>query len=183
MRPVLAAVPLFFMIAALLWAILLQGKLRRQALIEKERARVLEAINSSQKLDDVLLMILHLIVSNIPMCSAGAIWPAACGWAPHRSAPARIRSIAASCQPTAGRLGSLVLSAIEMDYRQAGVVLETAAGLAALAIDNRRLYEMLMHRSQYDRLTNVANRFLLETRFDEALTIAGRPEATVPSST
>ncbi|HKO12780.1 MAG TPA: GGDEF domain-containing protein [Acidobacteriaceae bacterium] len=165
----LAAVLLLFMIAALLWAMLLQGKLRRQALIEKERARVLEAINSSQKLDDVLLMILHLIASNIPnaQCWCELASGMRVAAAPESTGSHQIRRsiVSANGDP----LGTLVLSATSMDYRRAGVVLETAAGLAALAIDNRRLYETLMHRSQYDQLTNVANRFLLETRFDEAL--------------
>ena len=165
----LAAMLLFFMIAALMWAILLQGKLRRQALIEKERARVLEAINSSQKLDDVLLMILHLIASNIPnaQCSCELASGMQVGAAPDSASSHQVRHSIVSAKGEL--LGTLIVAATQMDYRGAGVVLETAAGLAALAIDNRRLYETLMHRSQYDQLTNVANRFLLETRFDEAL--------------
>ena len=51
------------------------------------------------------------------------------------------------------------------------------ASLAALAIDNRRLYETLIHRSQYDQLTNAANRFLLESRLDEALAHARRGQS------
>ena len=50
------------------------------------------------------------------------------------------------------------------------------ASLAALAIDNRRLYETLIHRSQYDQLTNAANRFLLESRLEEALSHARRSQ-------
>lgn len=170
----LAAVLLFLMIAALLWAMLLQGKLRRQALIEKERARVLEAINSSQRLDDVLIMILHLITSNIPdtECWCELAGGMRVGVAPESPGAHQVRRTITSANGES--LGTLVVSATTMDYRRAGVVVETAAGLAALAIDNRRLYETLMHRSQYDQLTNVANRFLLEARFDEALSNAGQ---------
>jgi diguanylate cyclase (GGDEF)-like protein len=52
--------------------------------------------------------------------------------------------------------------------------MEMSASLAALAIDNRRLYETLVHRSQYDQLTNAANRFLLENRLDEVISLASR---------
>ena len=46
--------------------------------------------------------------------------------------------------------------------------------LAALAIDNRRLYEDLIHRSEYDQLTDVPNRILLECRIASALSNAQR---------
>ena len=72
------------------------------------------------------------------------------------------------------RLGALVVSGAEAYQEQAGEALEMGASLAALAIDNRRLYETLIHRSQYDQLTNAANRFLLESRMEEALAHASR---------
>ncbi len=74
------------------------------------------------------------------------------------------------------RLGSVVVSGAEACQEQAGEALEMGASLAALAIDNRRLYETLIHRSQYDQLTNAANRFLLESRLDEALIHAKRSQ-------
>jgi diguanylate cyclase (GGDEF)-like protein len=74
------------------------------------------------------------------------------------------------------RLGSLVVSDAEAYQEQAGEALEMGASLAALAIDNRRLYETLIHRSQYDQLTNAANRFLLESRLEEALAHAKRSQ-------
>jgi diguanylate cyclase (GGDEF)-like protein len=76
----------------------------------------------------------------------------------------------------AERLGSVVVSGAEACQEQAGEALEMGASLAALAIDNRRLYETLVHRSQYDQLTNAANRFLLESRLDEALNHAKRSQ-------
>jgi diguanylate cyclase (GGDEF)-like protein len=47
--------------------------------------------------------------------------------------------------------------------------LSMAAGLAALAIENRRLYSDLLHRSDYDLLTDMHNRFSLEKRLWELI--------------
>jgi diguanylate cyclase (GGDEF)-like protein len=183
----LAAALLCLMLTALLWAILLQRKVRRQAeqlqatmeskatrereiaLVEKERARVLEAINSSQQLNDVLLMILHLIQVRLPDTHC---WCELAGGTRIGDAPISILSDQVRRDIFSGTgepLGALVVSGSEIHYGDAAAMLEMACRLAALAIDNRRFFETLVHRSQYDQLTNVGNRFLLETRFDEAL--------------
>lgn len=192
----LSAALLLLMMAALFWAVLLQRKVRRQseqirltmeseaarerrvASLEKERGRVLEAINSALDLDDVLLMILQLIGAQLEnrtcWCelSSGAI----VGQPGHPSELDLL--VRRGIYSGAGeRLGSLVVSGAEAYQEQAGEALEMGASLAALAIDNRRLYETLIHRSQYDQLTNAANRFLLESRLDEALTHAQRSQA------
>jgi diguanylate cyclase (GGDEF)-like protein len=46
--------------------------------------------------------------------------------------------------------------------------------LAALAIDTRGLYSDLVHRSEFDLLTDVPNRFSLERRLEEAIEQAAR---------
>jgi diguanylate cyclase (GGDEF)-like protein len=47
--------------------------------------------------------------------------------------------------------------------------LTQAAGLAALAIETSRLYTDLVHRSEFDPLTNVQNRFSLERCLENAI--------------
>jgi diguanylate cyclase (GGDEF)-like protein len=191
----LSATLLTLVLAALLWALLLQRKVRRQneqirltmeseaarerriAFIEKERGRVLEAINSMLNLDDVLRMILELISTQLEdrscWCelSGGTVVGQIAGSADTSDVVRRgIYSGAGE------RLGALVVSGADACQEQAGEALEMGASLAALAIDNRRLYETLIHRSQYDQLTNVANRFLLESRLDEAIGHAKRSQ-------
>jgi diguanylate cyclase (GGDEF)-like protein len=188
----LSAALVALMLTALIWAVLLQGKVRHQseqirltaeteatrerriAHLEKERGRVLEAINSKKILEEVLAMILQLV--------SGQLGDRAC-WCelpngtlvgePPKSAPHLVmrRDIYSS---VGERLGSVVVAGTEVRDGHAGEVMEMGASLAALAIDNRRLYETLVHRSQHDQLTNAANRFLLETRLDEVIGYANR---------
>ncbi|MGB9032029.1 MAG: GGDEF domain-containing protein [Acidobacteriaceae bacterium] len=192
----LSAALLLLMVTGFIWALILQRKVRKQteqirltmeseaarerriAFLEKERGRVLEAINSMLNLDEVLLMILRLISTQLEERSCwcelanGTIVGEAC---PPEDAD---RAVRRGIYSGAGeRLGSLVVSGVEAYQEQAGEALEMGASLAALAIDNRRLYETLIHRSQYDQLTNAANRFLLESRLDEALSHARRSQS------
>jgi len=192
----LSAALLALMMTALFWALALQRKVRRQteqirltmeseaarerriAFLEKERGRVLEAINSMLNLDDVLLMILRLISTQLEdrYCWCELANGTLVG---HPGATQEVEDVVRrGIYSGAGeRLGSLVVSGAQACHEQAGEALEMGASLAALAIDNRRLYETLIHRSQYDQLTNAANRFLLESRLDEALSHARRSQA------
>lgn len=189
----LSAALLALVVTALLWALLLQRKVRKQtqqlrltmeseaarerrvALLESERAQVLEAINSMRSLEDVLSMILKLISSQL---QGGACWCELAGGArvgdPAPDDPS-VLSVRRDIFSGAGEhLGFLVLAGADIYHRHAGEIMEVGASLAALAIDTRRLYETLMHRSQYDQLTNAANRFLLESRLEDTLSLAGR---------
>ncbi len=192
----LSASLLLLMMAAFFWAMTLQRKVRTQteqirltmeseaarerriAFLEKERGRVLEAINSMLNLDDVLRMILRLISTQL---EGRSCWcELANGTVVGEQGPSQDvdRVVRRGIYSGAGeRLGSLVVSGAEAYQEQAGEALEMGASLAALAIDNRRLYETLVHRSQYDQLTNAANRFLLESRLDEALAHAKRSQS------
>jgi diguanylate cyclase (GGDEF)-like protein len=187
----LSAALLGLMMTALLWAMMLQRKVRRQteqirlamaqeaarerqtAYLETERARVLEAINSMQKLEDVLEMILRLVRSQL---GDGTCWcELASGIRVGEPVPSETSMMLVRRDIHSGageRLGSLVVAAGKDCTPHQTEVLEMGGRLAALAIDNRRLYETLIHHSQYDQLTNAANRFLLESRLDEVLSHA-----------
>lgn len=181
----LSAALLALMMAALLWAIWLQRKVRRQneqirlsmaseaarerrtALLETERAQVLEAINSMQNLDDVLRMILRLVSAQLG--GASCCCELAGGKRVGEAVPSA-DTVRRDIHSGAGeRLGTLIVADAAATTPHESAVLAMGGRLAALAIDNRRLYETLIHRSQHDQLTNTANRFLLESRLDEVL--------------
>jgi diguanylate cyclase (GGDEF)-like protein/PAS domain S-box-containing protein len=52
--------------------------------------------------------------------------------------------------------------------------IQSVCALARLAIEHRQLHDEVVHRSQYDRLTGLPNRFLLEDRLKQAMVIARR---------
>jgi diguanylate cyclase (GGDEF)-like protein/PAS domain S-box-containing protein len=52
--------------------------------------------------------------------------------------------------------------------------IHTVCSLGRLAIEHRQLYDEVVHRSQYDRLTGLPNRVLLEDRLKQAMVIARR---------
>jgi diguanylate cyclase (GGDEF)-like protein len=51
-------------------------------------------------------------------------------------------------------------------YADESAPLSMAVGLATLAIETRRLYSDLVHRSEFDLLTDIHNRFSLENNLD-----------------
>jgi len=152
---------------------------RRQAFLEMQRSHVLEAINSSLPLDQVLGMITDFISEQM---HGRSCWCAIAGGrvigsvssnqveSPVTHLRQSRREILSS---TGNQLGTIILAGEDLpreESAEAGAeVLDIGASLAALAIDNRRLYEGLIHRSQYDQLTQVPNRFLLGARVDEAI--------------
>lgn len=147
---------------------------RRQAFLEKQRSSVLEAINSPMPLRDVLRMITALISQQM-----GGV-ECRCEFARGKEVSAgRIKMTEASdtreerrdiLSSSGERLGEMVLVfSGEPESRFGTELIDIGVNLAALAIDNRRLYERLILRSEYDQLTEVPNRFLLESRLCEAL--------------
>ena len=70
-------------------------------------------------------------------------------------------------------LGTMTFEAVgEQPVALNPQAVDFGCNLAAIAIDNRRLYEDALHRSKHDQLTGLANRALLDDKIEEALEIA-----------
>lgn len=187
-------------LVALIWGTLLRKRLHTQTLmmqrtlreeadrerfltfLEKERSRVLEAINSRAPLEQVLRMIAEFLSEQMndircwielatgPIVSNTEVQPIR---PPERDAPGQLRRDILS--GSGERLGELTLAwEHEAEEPSSSDILDMGVSLAALAIDNRRLYEGLVHRSEYDQLTEIPNRFLLANRLAQALEMARR---------
>jgi diguanylate cyclase (GGDEF)-like protein len=185
-------------LAALIWSSMLRRRIRLQTRLlrsgieaeairerhqlsmDKERSRVLEAINSRLPLDQVLAMITELISEQMDglKCWCEVAATGAVVGIPEHAAPSdrSLRQFRRDILSSAGeRLGSLVLlreDDVKKPISLRSELLDMGVSLAALAIDNRRLYEDLVHRSEYDPLTGVPNRFHLEERLHQVLACA-----------
>lgn len=158
---------------------------RRQMSMDKERSRVLEAINSRLPLDQVLAMITGLISEQMDglqcwceVAATGAVIGVPSEDAEGADSPDQhaLRYFRRDILSSAGeRLGSLVLLREDDAKKPISLrseLLDMGVSLAALAIDNRRLYEDLVRRSEYDPLTEVPNRFHFEERLNQVLACA-----------
>jgi diguanylate cyclase (GGDEF)-like protein len=143
--------------------------------IEARRSKVLEAINSSMPLDEVLTLIKNLVEEHVPKCACTITLGQSTEAPEEAEATSTLQKHQRWILSRNGeRLGLLSLqTAAGASYAE---VIEKALGiscnLAALAIENRRLIGDLFYRSQFDQLTGVPNRYLLEKRLQEAITRA-----------
>jgi diguanylate cyclase (GGDEF)-like protein len=171
----LAAVIAF---AARGWA--LERKVRRQATelaarieadanLERRRSRILEDINGSRPLAEIIEQITALVsfkLDGIP-CWCQIHEGARLGTFPEVTDKRRLaqQEIPSRTGPSAGTLYAyLDLPApLPADGAEA---LAMGAGLAGLAIGNRKLFADLHHRSEFDQLTDIHNRFSLEKHLD-----------------
>lgn len=143
--------------------------------IEKRRSRILEDINGSQPLAQILEQIIELVSFRLDgaPCWCEVTDGARIGPMPPDLQKLRIvrESIPARTGPP---LGSL-FAALELGSQPSSLEedsLSKGARLATLAIETRRLYTDLLHRSEFDLLTDIHNRFSLDKRLDAQIDVA-----------
>ncbi len=163
----------------------LERKIRREigslAYVEQRRGRILEEINNSEPLAEILERITELVsvrLNGAP-CWCQIADGAALGNRPERlsSATLRIveRPIAARSGPPLGTIFAAFAARTRRNVIEAEA-LRMAAELATLAIETSRLYSDLVRRSEFDLLTDVQNRFAMEKTLD-ALILDARQSA------
>jgi diguanylate cyclase (GGDEF)-like protein len=153
------------------------------AYMEQRRARILEDINHSRPLAGTLERITELVSVRL---NGAACWchvaeGATLGNRPSRLSTASFRTAEHPIPSRSGQpLGSLFAA---FDARTKPSITERealamAAALATLAIETSRLYSDLVHRSEFDLLTDVQNRFVMEKKLT-AMIQAARQSAGV----
>ena len=165
---------LVFVVVARGWFI--ERKVRKQtsalASAERQRSRILEDINGSRPLAEILEEITNLVSFqlNAAPCWCQVTDGARLGSDSQETLGLRVveKEISARTGPPLGALFAGFKSSI-LPGAQEVEVLSVGARLATLAIETRHLYSDLLHRSEFDRLTEIHNRFSLEKRLDDQI--------------
>ena len=164
-----------FVVIARGWA--LERKVRRQtalistrteveAELERRRSRILEDINESRPLAEILVQIAAMVSSTLEgaPCWCEVAHGERLGDYPEEQHSLRI--VRASINARVGPALGTLFAGLDPDtppIDRETVALDNGARLATLAIETRRLYSDLRRRSEYDLLTDIPNRFAIET--------------------
>jgi diguanylate cyclase (GGDEF)-like protein len=162
------------LIVALLFgmrALLLESRTRREigslAYVEQRRGRILESINSSEPLAEILERTTELVSVRL---NGAPCWCQITDGAAIGNRPAQFDSVSLRIakMPISARVGpplGNIFAAFDARTKPARIerdALGMAAELATLAIETSRLYTDLVRRSEFDMLTDVQNRFAME---------------------
>jgi diguanylate cyclase (GGDEF)-like protein len=159
------------------WAVVLRcrvaaqtDQIKRSMQIDRQRARLLEKINSQTPLHDLLEDICGSISSLVPgvrcSCNLSEEWTAGA----MRTGSFATESEAIFSTPITGRSGQQIglFYVTGQDHEQFSSnnneVFLIGAGLANLAVNQRHLYQELEYRSTHDQLTDLPNRRLSDDR-------------------
>ncbi len=179
----IVGVLLLVVVAACVWGWTLTRKVHRQttvlakrieaeAAMERRRSRILEEINGSLPLAAIIEQITEMVSFSL---NGAPSWCEVTGGArlgnyPPETHGLRIvrEEIAARSGPPLGVLfaGLDPLTAPGANETEA---LSLGARLTTVAIETRRLYSDLVHRSEFDLLTDINNRFALDKHLDATI--------------
>jgi len=150
---------------------------RRVAQLEHKRSRILEDINGSRPLAEILEEIMELVsfALNDAPCWCEVTHGARLG--DFQTLAEGLRVVRADIDARSGpplgalfaALDSAALPATPEEFVHENEALTVGAKLASLAIETRRLYSDLLHRSEFDQLTDIHNRFSLGKRLGEQI--------------
>jgi diguanylate cyclase (GGDEF)-like protein len=149
---------------------------RRSAMLELMRSRILEDINGSKPLASILEKIAELVSFRLvgAPCWCEVADGSMVGNCPPEPHDLRIvrATVDSRSGPALGALFAALPPETPPSTRETDS-LSNAARLATLAIETRRLYTDLRHRSEFDLLTDIYNRFSLHKRLDVLMQEAG----------
>lgn len=168
----------------------LASRIETEANLERRRSRILEDINRSRPLAEVVEQIAALVsfkLGGVPCWCQIADGARLGSFAPNadpacilrRDIPSRSGAILGTLYaclampaPPAGEPNSG-----EPNSSEPHEAMAMGVGLIELAIETRRLYTDLRHRSEFDQLTDSHNRFSLERRLDTTIAEASEDAA------
>ena len=160
-----------FAVGARGWFI--ERRVRRQtstlAALERSRRRILEDINGSRPLAEIVEGVAELVsfkLNGAP-CWCQITGGARLGNCPPE--PTALRIVQGEIPSRSGPALGTIFAGLDPQSKPSHneqEALSMGAGLATLAIETRRLYTDLLHRSEFDLLTDIHNRFSLDRQLD-----------------
>jgi diguanylate cyclase (GGDEF)-like protein len=184
-----------FILVAVIWAGLLDKRLRAQTAIlarksqeeairerhrarqEQRRSHILELISSSEPLPEVLREIASMVSSRLYGVSCWFELSASAGGDAATQRPTDPAIVHQELfAPDGTSMGFILARPVMRASAESDISSALLAGarLAELAIDTRRLYSDLRHRSEHDLLTDIPNRFSMERRLQNLMLEANR---------
>lgn len=154
---------------------------RRTAQLEQWRSRILEDINSSRPLSDIVEHITEMVsfmLNGVP-CWCDVNDGPRLGRPPARKEGLRI--ISRDVPSRSGLVLATLFAALDNptpNETEENEALAAGVRLATLSIETRKLYSDLLHRSEYDLLTDMHNRFSLDRHLRELIERARETQST-----
>lgn len=145
---------------------------RRIAQLEQWRSRILEDINSSRPLGDIVEHITEMVsfMLNGAPCWCDVVEGPRLGRAP--AAQEGMRIISREVPSRSGLVLATLFVALESqtpNEKEEDEALSAGVRLSTLSIETRKLYSDLVHRSEFDLLTDMYNRFSLDRHLQELI--------------
>jgi len=142
---------------------------RQNALLERQRGRILEDISGTVPLAEIIERITQMVSYKLDgaPCWCDVTNGARLGQYAYQTHG--LRTLSEQIQARNGALLGVIHVGLDADlpsFPTEADVLCVAAKLVALAIETRQLNADLVHRSEFDLLTDVQNRFSLERHID-----------------
>ena len=160
-------------------SLFLERRVRRQnataAYLEKRRRRILEDINGSRPLAEIIEQITEVVSFRL---HGAPCWCEIADGAQLGNRPQSLTSLRVIQNEIPARFGAALgtfyaaFDSASKPIADQPEALAMGTGLATLAIETRRLYSDLLHRSEFDLLTDIQNRFSLERSLDALIQTA-----------
>jgi len=169
-----------------IWGWVLERKVRRQtaamadrneaeAMLQRKRSRILEDINASRPLAEIVEDITRMVSCEL---DGAPCWCEVADGAQLGESPSDLSDLRVVQKEVSARTGPIlgtIFAAFDLDSLGTAEELEAlavGARLVTLAIETQRLYSDLHHRSEFDLLTDVHNRFSLDRYLTACITEA-----------
>ena len=149
------------------------------AYLERRRRHILEDINGSRPLVEIIEEITEVVSAKL---RGAPCWCQIVDGATLGNPPPSLKGMRSIKEIISSRTGVMLgtifaaFNALAKPHTEESEALQMGAELATLAIETRRLYSDLVHRSEFDQLTDIQNRFSLEKHMD-AMIHAAREDA------